>query len=363
MANEVKQLTPEERAQAFAKFTRQYIQQLPAKNTTEGNTISFDAPKARLINKIRLLVEDTINVTHASDTSFTPATFAPFNFIKSIKVSANNGFSPFNVSGEGVYLYNLLHNHAEMIEPLVDTATNVAASRRRSKMGTTASSTGADNTLQTVIDLPLTLNDKNPVGLWLAQTDDTVITTTVEFDDADKLLASTTGFTTTSAGIKVTPVIETFSIPKLKEAFPDISMLKLVQEQSESFAGAGEVNVKLPVGLTYRKIIFLLRKADGTAFSDAEMAGKFELVFNQADIPYSFSPKVLAAINQEHYGMPLPKGVYVFDFASFQGLANYAGSRDLIDTEQITEFWLRFTAPAAGSIKVISESLSKLRRG
>lgn len=363
MANETKQLTPEERAQAFAKFTRQYIQQLPSKNTTEGNTISFDAPKARLLSKIRLLIEGAITVTSASQTSFAPAPFAPFNLIKTIKVSANNGFSPFNISGEGVYLYNLLHNHAEIFEPLIDTASNVAASRRRTKIGTTASASGANNALQAIIDLPLTLNDKNPVGLWLAQTDDTVITTTVEFDDADKLLADTTGFTISSSGIKVTPVIETFSIPKLKEAFPDISILKLVQEQNESFAGAGEVNVKLPVGLTYRKIIFLLRKADGTPFSDAEMTGKFELVFNQADIPYSFSPKVLAAINQEHYGMPLPQGVYVFDFASFQGLANYAGSRDLIDTEQITEFWLRFTAPAAGSIKVISESLSKLRRG
>jgi hypothetical protein len=241
------------------------------------------------------------------------------------------------------------------------TAATVAANRSRTKLGLEADSSGKDNALQIVVDLPLALNDKNPVGLWLAQTDDTVITVTINFNDADILNSALTGFTMTSGGISVVPMVESFSIPKLREAFPDISMLKLVQEQNQTIAGAGQIDVKLPTGLTYRKLIAHITDANGAGVADSTLTGNIELIFNQADIPYSIRPLLLSAINQEHYGVTLPNGVFVFDFASFQGLANYAGSRDLIDTEKITEFWFRFQAAAAGNVRIVSEMLSKLR--
>ncbi len=362
MAEKQVSLTPEQRALAFAKFTRQYMQVLPAISATENGTISFDLPKARLINKIRLLILDTITVTHAANATFTPAIMAPFNYINNIRVTANNGFSPYNISGVGIYLYDLLHNQANVMSPVTEpTALAATASRARNKLGLEAGVAGVANPLQMVVDLPLALNDKNPVGLWLAQTDDTVITVTISFNDADILNSAIANYTMASGGITVVPMVESFSIPKLREAFPDISMLKLVQEQNQTIAGAGQVDVKLPTGLTYRKIIAHITDALGAGVTDATLLGNMELIFNQADIPYSIRPLLLSAINQEHYGVTLPDGVFVFDFASFQGLANYAGSRDLIDTEKITEFWFRFQAGAAGNVRIVSEMLSKLR--
>ena len=56
----------------------------------------------------------------------------------------------------------------------------------------------------------------------------------------------------------------------------------------------------------------------------------------------------------------LPKGVYIFDFSSGGNITNYGGTRDYIDTEKLTEFWIRTTTTTTGSVKVVSECLARL---
>ena len=57
---------------------------------------------------------------------------------------------------------------------------------------------------------------------------------------------------------------------------------------------------------------------------------------------------------------PFPKGVYIFDFSSGGNITNYGGTRDYIDTEKLTEFWIRTTTTTTGSVKVVSECLARL---
>ena len=71
-------------------------------------------------------------------------------------------------------------------------------------------------------------------------------------------------------------------------------------------------------------------------------------------------PLDLACENFEQYDGALPTGVYVFDFSD-NGIRNMGNARDYIDTERMTEFWLKFTAGAAGTVKIFYETLSRLR--
>ncbi len=359
MANAVQQLSPAQRAALFAQMTRQHWQMLPAIAGAVDSRVSFTIPKTRLLSKVRLLVEATLNAVHASNTNYTPAAFAPYSLLKNVRLEINNGFIPFNISGIAAYLYNLLRDEGSIIEPYQAAQASVATSRRRAVQGTTAAaSSGANNTVRFVLDLPLTLNDRDPIGLILAQNEETVITVSVDIGNANDIAPAATGYTFTLSNIVITPMVETFSIPAVKDAFPDLSILKVVQQTKESVSGAGVKTVKLPVGMVYRKLLVFIEDASGGE-ADADLSGDFELVLNQSDIPYRIAPKLLAAINQEQYGLALPQGLWVFDF-SYQGLANYGGSRDYIDTERLTEFWFRFQAAAAGNVTCIYEQLAKL---
>lgn len=353
MAN--RELSPQERAALFSQTTRQNFQNLPSVSATEGETISFNVPKVRLTSRIRLLVEATLNAVHSDQTSFTPAAFAPFSLIRKVQVDMNNGFSPFTLTGKELYLYSFMSNHAA-------TLNRAESGRGKVVMGTkAASSSGADNVISFLADLPLTLNDRDPVGLIVTQNQETTVTVTVDIDSADKLLDNTTGYTLELKNITIQPLVESFSIPAIREAFPDISVIKLVQATKESISGAGLKTIALPTGTTYRRIGFLVEDNSGKGVSDSAITGNIELVFNQADIPYRVNSKQLAKMNHEWFGTVLPDGVWAFDF-SYQGISGYGGARDYIDTERLTEFWLRFNASSAGSVTVVYETLSRLRQ-
>jgi hypothetical protein len=160
--------------------------------------------------------------------------------------------------------------------------------------------------------------------------------------------------------MNITPMVETFSIPPIPQAFPDISILKLVSAKRDLYSG-GVSTVRLPVGTIYRKLVLQFENEDGSPVLDEDFSGNLELVFNQADIPYSIKPSILSSLNHKQFGRILPDGVFVFDM-SYQGVPNLGNSRDYIDTERLTEFWVRFSTPNAGHVSVISETLSRLRQ-
>ena len=359
MANELQKtqeqkLSPIQRAQLFGQATRQHWQALPAISGGDGMVVSFDLPKVRLGSKVRL--EVALKITASNTATPTKCLFAPFTYIKNVRMESNLGFTFFNLSGRDLYFYNILTQNYGYMDVDTPTAILSASSRARNVQGAGGTS-GDVNTCRFMVDLPITLNKRDAIGLVLLQNPESIITVTVEFGTIADLVATTTNLTTSD--VLLTPSVETFSIPAIQQAFPDISILKLVKSQTQAISATGVVNVKLPVGQTYRKLAWFIYDGNGAGVLDSSISGNFELVLNQADIPYRIKPTMLAAINSEEYGKALPAGLYAFDFTD-QGNANYGGARDYIDTERLTEFWLRFNGTASTNITVIYESLVKL---
>lgn len=345
--------TPQQAALNFSVSTRQHMQPIPSVAGAAGATVAFQIPKVRLTSKVRVMVEATLTAIHANQTSYTPAPFAPFTLIRRVNVDVQSGFQPFKVSGEELYLYSLMRDNAFILQ-------RQDSGRGKVVQGITASSgQGTDNRIRFVFDLPLTLNDRDPVGLILTQNQETTVSVTIDLADAAALHSGASGFTFNLSNISITPMVESFGIPTAQDARPDLSVIKLVQSTKQVISGSGEQTVKLPVGTTYRKLIFYVEDNNG-GVSDDDLNGNIELLFNQADTPYKVNPKILAAYNHEQFGHVLPQGVYAFDF-SYQGIANYGGSRDVIDTERLTEFWLRFNASNAGNVTCVYELLSRLQ--
>jgi len=346
-------ISPAMRNQFFAQMTRQNIQTLPGIPVVPGGTTQFEIPKARLLSKISLLIEGTLTAVHATSVPFVPAVFAPFNLIRQIRVELNNGFSPFRIDGSMLMLYNQMQKNAHTIPRAA-----VVTDRANTVMGvTSAPAAGAVNPVRVTVKLPLTLNERDPVGLINAQNPQTVITVAIDWNALTVLTSAPAGYTFTSA-LTVIPVIETFTVPIHPDGVPDLSVLKLVHQVEQAITGAGDVTVRLPVGNTYRKLLIRMVDGTGAGVTDA-VVGDFQIILNQADTPYRINARQLAAENAQDYGTPLPVGCWVLDYST-QGLANMGGSRDYIDTQRLTEFWLRTTAAAAGNIIVLTETMARL---
>lgn len=342
--NEKMKLSPAQKAMLFAQATRQNLQPIPAKAYVDSGQVSFEIPKTRLLARTYLRIQGTFKAAHASVTALTKARFAPYNCIRQIRAQLNNGFNPHQISGRGVYQYDRLNDGIEFDSNFT--------------LGVVASSGGATNTIDFMVDLTHVLNDRDPVGLIMAQNQETVISVTLDFNTIGGMFTDS-NVTISEVAITVTPTVETYSIPAAMEAIPDISVLKLVTEQNFNIPSVGApFLVKLPVGLTYRKIAMNFETAAGVAMTDAEI-GNISLIFNQADTPYTVHAGLLRMINSKQFRGRLPAGVVAFDL-SYQGLANLGGARDYIDTERLTEFWIQANPSVVGNMQVVSETLARL---
>jgi hypothetical protein len=352
-----RQVSAQERAMLFAQATRQNVQTLPAQTVGQENqSIQFTLPKSRLLSKIYLNVE-AVATLKSSAAAITLDSFSPYKILRRVSLDMNNGFSPFIVGGRDLAQYNLIRSRAEQ------TLAQKVSTRVSNYVENTASVAGTDNAIKFTVQLPITLNDRDPVGLILLQNDTTQVTLTVDVGQLASAYVINSGNAdqVIFKSMTVTPVLETYTIPPIQEALPDLSVLKLVNSKADTFAGNGQNIVKLNVGTIYRKLLIYLEDNNGVPLTEADLSGNIELIFNQADIPYSIKPSVLAHINSQMYGVSLPAGLFVFDFSSYAGQINLSGSRDYIDTERLTEFWLRFSSTKAGKVTVVSENLSRLR--
>lgn len=303
-------------------------------------------------------------MVHAADATFVPAATAPFNIIRKVEVNLNNGFSPYVVDGNDLYFLNKIQANGAMVTPINGAAATIAAVRNKNVLGTdvdTAANGGADNRFQMIVELPLTLNDRDPAGLIMLQANDVLVNVNVTLGNASAFIAAPAGYTATITSATIQPIIETFSIPSIDDAVPDVSIMKLVHSRSEAIPGAGRMQVNLPTGNMYRKLLVWLRDAAGVGMTDAAINTDFEISFNTADRPYVIPHRVIAEQNLQDYGVILPNGLFVFDFSRNSGIPNFGSARDYIDTAQLTEMALTFTAPAAGTVQYCYETISVLK--
>lgn len=350
---ETKNLTAQQRAVLFGASTRQHWQMVGSQTIQGGSqTVEFSIPKARILQGMKVRASGKLNVKGSSNKALTTY-LSPYKLFRLVTVDFNNGFRPVAVAGDHLALTNMLYPNADLIA-------NSADGKTLCKMPATltASTSGSDNAFEFVLDIPLAINQRDPVSLILAQNAETSIT--VKFDVApdSAIIDGASGYTCELKDVKLELMAETFSVPADARCWPDFSVLKILDSRNETIV-TGLNTVKIPTGMIYRKMILLFEDSSGAAFSDTDITSNIEIVMNTADVPYSISPTMLRAIDKQMLGFDLPKGVYAFSF-DYQGIPGYGGSRDLIDAERISELAIRFTSAKSGKFTLVSEKLSRL---
>lgn len=346
-------LSASERAQFFARLTRKHTTMLPSVAGAASSRLSFDLPKVRLGQKLFLECSATLNAKHASNTSYTPAAFAPWTLLDRIKITLNNGWNPVDLSGKGLYVWNLLNSDVTRM------TRKTVAGREPVVQPVVASSAGTDNAIHFLVEVPFMLNERDVIGLLMLQNQQTLATVNIDIAAATELADATANYTYTLDDIVITPMIVTFSLPAEEKYWPDVSIIKIASELNQAISGAGQQVVSLPCGNMYRKLGLYVTDASGGE-ADADLSAPFTLVVNSNDVFQEIKPSILAAHNAVQFGGALPAGLFVFDFSD-QGQPNYGGSRDYVETDSITRFDLKFTAAGAGNILVVREELARLQ--
>ena len=345
-------LSAQQRANLFSMSTRQNLQMIAKKSVTTPNTsIEFTLPKARILSNIFVRVKAKVKVKHPSLTTLAVDALSPYRIIRRWSLDLNNGFMPWAISGEGAMLLNMLQPHANVY---MENSAYFDCDKTF-----TASSTGASNEFYFTVQLPVALNQRDPVGLILLQADTMVADLRIDIANPSDMFPSASGYTFELENIEATPMLETFSVPANASAMPDLSVLKLCTDRVDTITGAGQQIVKLSTGTIYRKLLLYVTNENGEPVDDDFITSTIDLVFNEADCNYRISPDMLRAKNAFDLGHDLPKGFYIFDFTN-QGFSNYGGVRDYIDSERLTEFWVRFNTSGKGKVKIINECLSRL---
>ena len=348
-------LTAQQRANNFALATRQYMQSLPSVTFVEGQTVSFQLPKARFLQKVYLQVEGSFKATHASKTTYTKTVFDKYNLLKQIRLSVNAGFNPYQISGAMLSVYNKVNRYKSNGLDGDTFGTE--------KLENVVSSGGTVDHVAFTLELPVTINDRDAIGLINLQDDTTVVQVQIDCNTVLAAVMTETDITVSEVALTITPVIETYSIPSIPSAVPDYSILKMVNQQVLSVVSAGEMRIPLQTALTYRKLFFYVATDTAMTAMDIAKLGKVSLVFNNADTPYSIPAKFLAYKNKVDYQGTLPAGCFCIDLSE-QGIANLGGAKNYIDTERMTQFELVVSfneiVGNTNTIYVVGEKLARL---
>ena len=238
-----KQLTAQDRALLFTQSTRQNFQMLPQQTVSgERSTVQFTLPKVRLLSSILLEVEATATLKSTAGV-IAKHRFAPYNILRRVSLDMNNGFSPVIASGKELYLMDLVDEHGTILEVSSNPKSNTYFEN-------VASAGGTDNKIKFTLPIQVSLNPRDPVGLILLQNEETNVTLTIDIDALENAYTLNTGNgdEVTFKDMTVSAMVETYSIPPIPQAFPDISILKLVAGRNDVFNGGGAATVKLTRG-------------------------------------------------------------------------------------------------------------------
>lgn len=350
MSTNQQKLSAGQRAIYFQQATRQNIMSLN-KKTAENNSIVFELPKARYLATLYLDVTAKIKCTHATKTSIPTDDLTLARLLRRVRLDLNNGFAPFDISGTGLKILSYVTNNASKWN-----------NQSSSKQGVNylpdiqASASGTENEVSLFMEVPITLNPRDPVGLLLLQSNQSLVNLSIDFSDGSDLFPGETGLTCTVSGVMATLTAETFSVPADENCRPDLSTVKLAQSEIYQFQGQGQNNIDLRTGMIYRKMAFRFLDNDKKPFKDVDFNSNIEIVFNTSDCNYSINASTLRHLNQINFGKELPEGVFILDLTN-QGTPNLGGSRDLIDTKQLTSMTLRFNSTKAGTVEFIHENV------
>jgi hypothetical protein len=322
-------------AGGFLANTRRRFLPLEQRSVSSGggDILIWNLPKSGILSAIYLIAPITVTGTLSS-----PNPLGGAAIIRRMRVTVNTGVDLFNVTGPG-YHYYLAYLHNEYGPGLVSpNAQNPIAS---------------NTTYQLNTKIPVAVNNRDPIGLVLLQSEQIAVQLIVEIEAAS---AVATG---ASLSGSIQPYLETFTVPVDAADLPPLNIVHQVLEETQVITATGEFTYYWPRGGQYLSMGHLY----GIAASGA--SDKWSEVFirvNQSDIIERHKAPTMDLLWSETVtgaasGLSQrPRGVVHFDFIGTSGLGTYGLARDIVNSALVTDIATVLT------ISTANDTLRTVRR-
>ncbi len=301
---------------AFQDKTRRRIIPMPSKAKGTESPLQFRISKAGILAGIMLDIQGTLAGTLSNLNALGKA-----SVISRVRVSINSGVELHSFTGPQYHylIRDQLEDFKDVV-PFTDARSAVAAAAYNVSMY-----------------IPIAINLRDPIGLFMLQNEQTEVVVSVEFE-ADANIA--TGITSHTATVQ--PHLIIFSTPENKQDWPDFSILHSIIAESRAIAATGEQSYKLLRGNTYLG----LYAAYGMGVSGSDKFDAVSIRALQSDRVETWN---VAALNMGFsltHGRARLAGTIPLDWIGTSGLGSYGSARDAIPSALISDLELVVNATA-----------------
>lgn len=324
------------KAPPFDMSTRLTITRLSAISRPTGGGLSpeVELPTYGLLAGLWLQIRGTVGGSVGTVNALGMA-----SIVARITLKLNSGTVIFSMSG---WTYHYLY------ADFIDTGYLNILPQSNAKDAVTATAAVLD------MIIPLTVNQRDPIGLILTQNRQTTLSLTVEWA-ADTAVTSTGTF----SGFACTPHLLTFSVPPNPASMPKLRYIHSVVDQNVVISGAGSWVYDIPRGNTYLRLMFGV----GIGATGADSWNTAQLRVNQSNYIFDMTPQSQQIQFGFFHGRTRELGQIVFDFLSSSGLGSYGTPRDLYDSNRTTDFQAVIDVTTNLTAYVVREQLIDLKPG
>ena len=318
----------------FQSATRRKFLPLASQAKGATNPLVWQIPKTGLFGGIYL----DMRLTAAGIGAGADNALGMASSIRRVRVITNAGIDLIDISGPGYYY--LLKNFLE--------------DYRDPTPGNNVLAAPANAAFNFDMYIPMVLNSRDPVGLFMLQNEQTSVQLQVEFE-ADAVVEATAGFAITG---NVNPSVEIFTVPVDPKDWPPLNVVQQILEDSVAIAGAGAYDYYWPRGNTYVQVLHALGIAAPGA---ADGWSRAQVIVNQGDVIADYTPNSADIEYGKTHGVARGLGTIPVDLIGTSGLGTFGSARDLFYSARVTDLFTRITATGAGTLRTVRRQLVSLK--
>lgn len=321
----------------FNNATRQsFIQGNPFRYTANGIDQQQIAPVG-LLSKIiiPIIISFTTGANPPSNLTDNDIP-SPFGLVRRIVLRANEGAEIYNTSWWGNYLISrTMRDGFDYRNPSPSYDSLANASRVFNLPAVYAANT--TYTVVCPIVIPVAWAESLQAGLILIQNISTRLTCELTWGDVGVDMLNMAGASAlTNVSVQAQPMLEIYNTPEHLEDYPDLSMVRVILDETEQLTTTGDYNFRPPLGNIYMQVIqhFTNNKVSMTPADFTRL----RLAYAQTQQMYNITPEQQLYIQRYRAGnIDFPNGVWWWNFIFGSGLLEVPNTRDVIDTSRLTD--------------------------
>lgn len=312
---------------------------LETKTRVSGGTSTWLLPRVGYLSYIDLPISvgvtGTVGTVHA---------LGGAGIIKRVQLTVNNIGLIFDMSGAGYHylLRDYINNYQDPVK------------QSNARAAITAT------TMDVSMRIPVSFNDRDPLGLLLLQNDQTLASLSIQWEtDANITSTGTVGTVT------VQPSIYWFTVPENPADRPPINYIHQILEDQIAIAAAGAYGYDVPRGGILTHLLFGAGIAASPTDNWSEATLKLQSSYQKWDIGTTLANFNFDATHNYRGTAALPAtqriaGLIPFDFVGTSGLGCYGKMRDVIDSRTLTYLRATITMSASGTLYAMRRQLAQL---